>query len=101
MDSREQLNLIKRIKAISETGLVYTTDAYSRERYEEIKHISLKLMAYMADSPMEVLQDFFMPVKDYPTPKVDVRGFVLNDKNEILMAKESVDGKWTIPGGWA
>ena len=101
MDSKEQLNIIKQIKAISETGLVYATDPYARERYEELKQISLKLMAHMADSSIEVLQDFFMPEKDYPTPKVDVRGFVLNDKDEILMAKESVDGKWTIPGGWA
>nr|WP_299072186.1 NUDIX hydrolase [uncultured Allomuricauda sp.] len=101
MDSKEQLNTIKQIKAISETGLVYATDPYARERYEELKQISLKLMAHMADSSIEVLQDFFMPEKDYPTPKVDVRGFVLNDKDEILMAKESVDDKWTIPGGWA
>lgn len=101
MDSKEQLNTIKQIKAISETGLVYATDPYARERYEELKQISLKLMAHMADSSIEVLQDFFMPEKDYPTPKVDVRGFVLNDKDEILMAKESVDSKWTIPGGWA
>ncbi|KQC30837.1 NUDIX hydrolase [Flagellimonas eckloniae] len=101
MDSKEQLNTIKQIKAISETGLVYAADPYARERYEELKQISLKLMAHMADSSIEVLQDFFMPEKDYPTPKVDVRGFVLNDKDEILMAKESVDGKWTIPGGWA
>ncbi|PWL40110.1 ADP-ribose pyrophosphatase [Flagellimonas aquimarina] len=101
MDSKEQLNLVKRIKAISETGLVYATDLYARERYEELKEISLKLMAYMADSPMDVIKDFFMPEEDYPTPKVDVRGFVLNDRDEILMAKESVDSKWTIPGGWA
>lgn len=101
MDPREQLNLVKRIKAISETGLVYATDSYARERYEELKQISLQLMTYMANSPIEVLEDFFLPVKDYPTPKVDVRGFVLNEKDEILMARESVDGKWTIPGGWA
>lgn len=30
-----------------------------------------------------------------------MRGFVLNDDDEILMAKESVNGKWTIPVGWA
>ncbi|SNY94732.1 NUDIX hydrolase [Flagellimonas pacifica] len=101
MDSKEQLNLLKRIKAISETGLVYAKDPYDLERYEELKKISLKLMAYMANAPIEVLQDFFMPENDYPTPKVDVRGLVLNEKDEILMAKESIDGKWTIPGGWA
>ncbi|MCL6267452.1 NUDIX hydrolase [Flagellimonas myxillae] len=101
MDSKEQLNLIKRIKALAETGLVYTENDYDKERYEELKDISLKLMAFVADEPISVIQDFFMPQQDYPTPKVDVRGFVLNEKDEILMAREGIDGKWTIPGGWA
>ena len=97
----EQLNLIKRIKAIAETGLVYAEGGYDRERYEELKEISLKLMSHVGNQPLTVIDNFFMPQEDYPTPKVDVRGFVLNEKDEILMAKESVDGKWTIPGGWA
>ncbi|KAB7528416.1 NUDIX domain-containing protein [Flagellimonas olearia] len=101
MDSKAQLNLVKRIKAISETGLVYAQDPYDRERYEELKVISLQLMAQLGNVPMEVLKDFFLPQDDYPTPKVDVRAFVLNEKDEILMARESIDGKWTIPGGWA
>ncbi|MEM9648240.1 MAG: NUDIX hydrolase [Bacteroidota bacterium] len=101
MNPKEQLNRIKRIKAIAETGLVYGQDAYDRERYEELKKISLELLAFVADKPMEIIENFFIPQSDYPTPKVDVRGFVLNEKDEILMAKESIDGKWTIPGGWA
>nr|WP_298792232.1 NUDIX hydrolase [uncultured Allomuricauda sp.] len=101
MDSKEQLNLIKRIKAISETGLVYAQDLYDRERYEELQQISIKLMSNIGGTAIEALEEFFIPQDDYPTPKVDVRGFVLNEKDEILMAKESIDGKWTIPGGWA
>jgi ADP-ribose pyrophosphatase YjhB (NUDIX family) len=48
-----------------------------------------------------VLRDFFVPVKDYPTPKVDVRGLILNEAREVLLVKESLDGKWSLPGGWA
>lgn len=101
MQKQQHLELIKRVKALADTGLVYAEDDYAKERYEELREISLKLMASVSDQPLEVLQDFFLPEKDYPTVKVDVRGFVLNEKDEILMAKESVDGKWTIPGGWA
>ncbi|MBT8186555.1 MAG: NUDIX hydrolase [Croceitalea sp.] len=101
MDAKKQLDLIKRIKAIAETGLVYAEEGYDIERYEELRNISLKLMAHLANEPFVTLDSFFIPQLDYPTPKVDVRGFVLNDNNEILMAKESVDNKWTIPGGWA
>ena len=101
MKNKNQLDLIKRVKALAETGLVYAQDPYDRDRYEELKQISLDLMAQELNEPVSDLKSMFLPVKEYPTVKVDVRGFVLNEKNEILMAKESVDGKWTIPGGWA
>ena len=101
MKNKIQIDLIKRVKALAETGLVYAKDPYDRERYEELKEISFKLMAQDLNEPVERLKNLFLPVKEYPTVKVDVRGFVLNEKDEILMAKESVDGKWTIPGGWA
>ena len=99
MKEDQDLELIKRIKALA--GLVYSTDEYNRERYTELREISLQLLSHITRQPLAVLNDFFMPEKDYPTVKVDVRGFVLNDTHEILMAKEQVDGKWTIPGGWA
>lgn len=101
MDKGTQLNLIKRIKALADTGLVYGKEEYDKERYEELKEISLRLMSTVTNEPLSSLKDFFMPLVDYPTPKVDVRGLVLNHDNEILMARESEDGKWTIPGGWA
>lgn len=101
MDAKKQLDVVKRIKAIAETGLVYAGDAYDKERYEELREIGLKLMAHLSREPFTKLDSFFLPQLDYPTPKVDVRGFVLNERDEILMAQESVDSKWTIPGGWA
>nr|WP_299340217.1 NUDIX hydrolase [Allomuricauda sp.] len=101
MDALKQLNLVKRLKAIADTGLIYTEGSYDKERYEELQDISLKLLAHLGNTPFTVIKDFFMPQEDYPTPKVDIRGFVLNEVDEILMAKEGVDGKWTIPGGWA
>lgn len=101
MDVAQQLETIKRMNALADTGLVYAENKYDRERYTELKQIALDLMAHLTHQPLGVFADFFMPVTDYPTVKVDVRGFVLNEAGEILMARESVDGKWTIPGGWA
>ncbi|MEP3208948.1 MAG: NUDIX hydrolase [Maribacter sp.] len=101
MQSKKQLDLVKRLKAIADTGLVYVQNDYDKERYTELRDISIKLMSELADQPLEALQQFFLPEKDYPTVKVDVRGLVLNEFDEILMAKERIDGKWTIPGGWA
>ncbi|MGB5553787.1 MAG: NUDIX hydrolase [Flavobacteriaceae bacterium] len=101
MASSTPFEKIKRLNAIADTGLVYAQDPYDHDRYSEIKEISLQLMAEVANTPLATLKDFFLPVTEYPTVKVDVRGFVLNEKNEILLAKEGIDGKWTIPGGWA
>ena len=95
------LNLAKRIKSIADTGLLYTTNDYDRERYSELLEISHELTSHLIDHPIEVIKDFYAPNKDYPTPKVDVRGLLLNEKGEVLLAREMADGKWTLPGGWA
>ncbi|MDF2190183.1 NUDIX hydrolase [Paraflavitalea sp. CAU 1676] len=95
------LNLAKRIKSIADTGLLYNTNDYDRERYTELLEISHELTSHLIGQPIEVIKDFYAPNKDYPTPKVDVRGLLLNEKGEILLAREMADGKWTLPGGWA
>ncbi len=100
MDETNALELIKRVKALADTGLLYADNAYDKERYEELVSISLKLLSVTSGQPLSVLQNFFMPVSDYPTPKVDVRGLILNEAREVLLVKESLDGKWSLPGGW-
>ena len=95
------LEMIKRIKALAEAGLVYTPNEYDRERFEELHHLSLQLMEMVTEQPLAVLKDFFLPPVDYPTPKVDVRGLVLNEAKEVLLVKEGEDQKWSLPGGWA
>jgi ADP-ribose pyrophosphatase YjhB (NUDIX family) len=36
----------------------------------------------------------------YITPKIDVRGAVVQD-GKILLIQERADGNWAMPGGWA
>ncbi|NJB36878.1 NUDIX hydrolase [Croceivirga sp. JEA036] len=101
MAKQEQLNLIKRLISLSDLGLFYAQDPYDQERYTELKQIGLELLGSVTDVPLKQLKHFFMPPEDYPTAKVDIRAFVLNDAGHILLAQEGSDGKWTIPGGWA
>ena len=100
MEEINTIELIKRIKVLADTGLLYADNEYDRERYDELASISLQLMSITAGQSFSVLRNFFMPVNDYPTPKVDVRGLILNEANEVLLVKESLDGKWSLPGGW-
>lgn len=93
--------MAKRIKSIADTGLLYSTNDYDRERYGELLEISHELTSRLIDQPVEVIRNFYAPNTDYPTPKVDVRGLLLNERGEVLLAREMADGKWTLPGGWA
>ncbi len=95
------LNLAKRIKSIADTGLLYSSNEYDRERYTELLAISHELMGQLTGLPVEVIKNFYAPNKDYPTAKVDVRGLLLNEQGQVLLAREMADGKWTLPGGWA
>jgi ADP-ribose pyrophosphatase YjhB (NUDIX family) len=101
MNNYKILEYIKRIKAISETGLLYSLSEYDTDRYKELQNISFELMSMITGKEPEILKNFYLPQKDYPTPKVDIRGLILNEKNEILLVKEKEDGKWSLPGGWA
>jgi len=99
-DARRMLERAKRLRAIAKTGQAYTRDAYDRERFDEIEAIAQKMLAEMVDAPLEVVVGMFLPEYGYPTPKVDVRAGVFRGA-EILLVRETSDGKWALPGGWA
>ncbi|HYG38526.1 MAG TPA: NUDIX hydrolase [Cytophagales bacterium] len=101
MTNIELLDEIKRLKTIADVGLLYSANEYDKERYSELQEISFRLLHMISDHSIEALKDSFPLVKDYPTAKVDIRGFVLSSDQKVLLVKESIDGKWSLPGGWA
>lgn len=92
---------VKRIQALAETGLHYAENVFDRERYDELQTICLDLLEKMTDIPVEKIRPVLIDNNGYKTPKVDVRAVVFNEKDEILMIKEKIDGCWALPGGWA
>jgi len=92
---------IKRIQALAEIGLYYTENTFDRERYEELQEIALLMLAQITDVPMEKIVPVIVEKDGYKTPKVDVRAVVFNEKNQVLLIKEKMDGKWAMPGGWS
>lgn len=101
MTNIKLLEEIKRLKAIADVGLVYCSSDYDKERYIELQDISYRLLSSVSGQEIETLKFSFPTAIDYPTPKVDIRGLALSPENKILLVKESVDGKWSLPGGWA
>lgn len=96
------LTLAKRIRSIADVGLLYSGhNPYDKERYEELQAIALELMHELTNTPVATLRDAFPPTHDYPTAKVDIRGLALSPEGNVLLVKESADGRWSLPGGWA
>lgn len=96
------LTQLKKLKALADTGLLYSQNDYDLERYNELLNISLELMAEASGNSVQELKAMFAPVVDYPTVKTDVRALILSDdKTKVLLTQESADGKWSLPGGWA
>ncbi|MDF9831646.1 NUDIX hydrolase [Parabacteroides sp. PF5-6] len=91
----------QRIRAISQNGLHYALSNYDTERYTELLEISDALVSCVSGLDKETIQSLFLPMKEYITPKVDIRAVVFNDKEEILLVREKADGLWSLPGGWA
>lgn len=97
---KDILNEIKRLKSIADTGLLYANNEYDKERYLELQQISIQLLARLTDLSVEDFKLVFPVIKDYPTAKVDIRGIAFLDEKKVLLVKESMDGKWSLPGGW-
>jgi ADP-ribose pyrophosphatase YjhB (NUDIX family) len=91
----------KRLQGIASTGLHFARDPYDRERYAEIAAIANAMLSDLGGVPIEriegLVSDF---AKGYATPKVDVRGALIED-GRILLVRERSDGLWTLPGGFA
>jgi ADP-ribose pyrophosphatase YjhB (NUDIX family) len=91
----------KRLQAIASTGLHFSRDQFDRERYEEVATIANEMLASLGDVRVEriegLVSDF---ARGYATPKVDVRGALIED-DTILLVREKSDGLWTLPGGFA
>ncbi|MBD7912972.1 MULTISPECIES: NUDIX hydrolase [Clostridium] len=94
------LTWAKKLQSIAQAGLEYSKDKYDLERFEQIRDISVEIMHEYTDIDNSKLYDLFCNEVGYQTPKVDVRGIIIKDE-KILLVKESFDGKWAPPGGWA
>ncbi|SDD48489.1 ADP-ribose pyrophosphatase YjhB, NUDIX family [Dyadobacter soli] len=102
MSPNPWLAAVKRILALSQTGLAFQPGEYDRERYEEIRQISLGLLADASNVPIEQIISLLPHEVGYVTPKVDIRAVIFRGTDEVLMVQEKIDhDRWTLPGGWA
>ncbi len=97
----ELITIAQRIRAMSQTALAYSANDYEIDRSKEYIEISDRMTSIVSGAKEEDIRVNYQPVKEYITPKVDIRAVIFNDKDEILLVKEKADGKWALPGGWS
>jgi ADP-ribose pyrophosphatase YjhB (NUDIX family) len=95
------LSWAKRLEALSTTGSHFTKDPFDRERYGEIRDIACAMMSALGNVPLHRIDALVSDsAQGYVTPKVDVRGAIIR-ADKVLLVRESADGLWTLPGGFA
>ncbi|HCU68417.1 MAG TPA: NUDIX hydrolase [Desulfomicrobium sp.] len=94
------LEWAREIQALSQTGQAFTKSHYDRLSFERLEMIAAEIVAeHSALGAAEAAHAFSLE-PGYATPKVDVRAAVVQD-GRILLVRETADGKWAMPGGWA
>ena len=91
----------RELQAIAQTGLTFATSTFDRERYTAIRSLAAKMMVTHSDANLVRVEGLFADQAGYATPKVDVRGAVIEDRRILLVREIADSGRWTMPGGWA
>jgi ADP-ribose pyrophosphatase YjhB (NUDIX family) len=94
------LEIAKKINSIAQTGLTFTKDKFDKERYEELLDLSMLILSNITAIDYSKLDFVFNRDIGYQTPKVGIRAVVMRD-DKILLVKEKMDNKWSLPGGYA
>src|SRR3546814_12093751 len=73
----------------------------TRRASDLIATIANEMLSALGNVPIERISDLVPDfARGYATPKVDVRG-ALVEEDMILLVREECDGLWTLPGGFA
>lgn len=89
------------LTALSESALVYCTDAFDIERFHRIGALAQDLMQVVASKDLPDYEPHVAAAAGYATPKLDVRGGIFDAQGRVLLVRERADtDRWTLPGGW-
>jgi ADP-ribose pyrophosphatase YjhB (NUDIX family) len=92
------LDWARQLQAIAQTGVAYgEPTVHDRHRYAQVRRIAAEMLA--ADGDVGEIEARLAEEVGHATPKLDVRGVVFRE-DALLLVREALDRKWTLPGGW-
>ncbi len=94
------LEWAREIQALAQTSDHYAENDYQRQRYARLLEIAAEIVSEHTNLEYPLLKETFNNPSGYTTPRVDVRGAVFQD-GKLLLVRERMDNRWTLPGGWA
>lgn len=94
------LRWARQLFSISQSGLTYCRNEYDLERYRQLQEMAAEILASHSELSKDAIKQSFTMQSGYATPKIDVRGAVIQD-GKILLIQELTDERWALPGGWA
>lgn len=89
------------VAALAQGGLTFADNPYDRDRYDKLSTLAAELLSVLTTRPAPELLLELGRDSGYATPKVDVRGVLVDERERFLLMRERSDGLWSLPGGWA
>jgi ADP-ribose pyrophosphatase YjhB (NUDIX family) len=94
------LTVAQRIRNLAQAGLAYSEGPFDRDRYQQLLALAAEILATSTGTSLDDVTEILRLERGYPTPKVDVRAVVPRG-DQLLFVRETTDGRWALPGGWA
>jgi 8-oxo-dGTP pyrophosphatase MutT (NUDIX family) len=89
-----------KLRDISATGLMFSSNIYDRERSEKIQEIAMRMLAFATGTNLSTFQPLKENLFSRPTPLVSGDAAIIDGSGRILLIQRSDNKLWAMPGGF-
>lgn len=94
------LDFIEQVLATAQAGVTFSRDPFDVARFDALRNATAAFLAQSLGTEATNVRQWITLDSHYPTPKLDVRGLILDAQGHVLLVRERSDNRWTLPGGW-
>jgi ADP-ribose pyrophosphatase YjhB (NUDIX family) len=93
-------SLLDALQTIARNGLLYASNEFDRERYENLMQLATQSYAEILAIPDEEIKKRFLNELGYITPKVGTDAAIFNEQGQILLMQRADGSGWCLPCGF-